>query len=156
MAAGHKKPGSGKYPLACLDSGPPPTIHHDHYVWGTCGCELCATWKARLDVHTEASDRSSGHTRSCMCGLCKDKRASLIQSLVAENIRDLWSELSWIAQMDGWNKDWTEWLMEELAKRDRSVGWWASQCSHLSMSSWCGKYHKWHSIKAQSNAKDSA
>ena len=148
MAAGHKKPGSGKYPLACLDEETPPAVHHDHYVWGTCGCKLCATWKERLDRHAEAAGKTEGHTRSCMCPLCKEKRASLIQLLVAENIRDLWSEISWIAQMEGWDSDWTEWLMEELGSRERSVGWFGSQLSHLSMASWCGKYRKWQeSIK---------
>jgi len=150
MAAGHKKPGSGKYPLACLDSGPPPTIHHDHYVWGTCGCGLCATWKNRMDIHGEAASKCEGHTRSCMCGLCKDKRATLIQLQIAENIRDLWSEISWVAQMDGWSPDWVLWLMHELADKNRSPGWYASQLAHMSMSSWCNKYHKWHEAKRNS------
>jgi hypothetical protein len=105
-----------------------------------------------MDVHEETSKKAAGHPRSCMCGLCKEKRASLIQLLVAENIRDLWSELSWIAQMDGWNRDWGEWLMEELAKKDRSVGWFASQLSHLSMSSWCNRYLKWHEAKKKEGA----
>lgn len=147
MAAGHKKPGTGKFPLACLDSGPPPTIHHDHYVQGTCACSLCTTWLNRMQIHAEAAVKSEGHARSCMCGLCKDKRATLIQLQVAENIRDLWSELSWVAGMDGWSKDWTEWLMDELSRPDRSVGWFASQLAHLSMSSWCNKYLKWHEAK---------
>ena len=100
-----------------------------------------------MDTHGEAAQRAEGHTRSCMCGLCKDKRATLIQLQVAENIRDLWSEISWVAGMDGWSPGWPVWLMEELAKKDRSVGWFASQLAHLSMASWCNKYHKWAEAK---------
>lgn len=147
MAAKHLRPGSGIYPLACLDEEKPPTVHHDHYVWGTCGCKLCATWKERLDLHAEAAQAAEGHNRSCMCKMCKAKRATLIQLLVAENIRDLWSEISWIAQGEGWSADWPEWLMEELRDPTRSVGWYSSSCSHYPMAFWTNRYAKWKENK---------
>ena len=144
MAAKHKRPGSGRFPLACLDDGPPPAIHGDHYVWGTCPCGLCATWKERLDLHAVAAREVEDHDRSCMCKLCKIKRAALIQLLMAENIRDLWGEISWIAQTDGWPEElWTEWLMGELEDPARSPGWWASSASHMSMSQWVVKFEGW-------------
>lgn len=143
MAAGHKKPGSGKYPLLCLDSGPPPTTHHDHYVWGSCDCALCRDWKLRLDDHDWATKQAANHPRSCMCEKCRLKRSTLIQLLVVENIRDLWSEISWVAMMDQWEGDWVEWLMEELSDPARSVGWFASQLSHQSMLTWQNRYFAW-------------
>ena len=137
----------GRFPLACLDTGPPPASHQDVYDRGSCDCPLCQEWMRRSACYAWSLDLSAGHPRSCMCNVCNEARTNGIALLVAENIRDLWSELSWAATQEGWRADWVVWAMEELADPARSPGWWASQLTHLSMSYWYRKWENWLALK---------
>ena len=130
----------GRYPLACLEVERPPVQHYDAYDLGSCNCRLCQEWLLRNEAYQWALRATEGHPRSCMCPACDEARTASIALLVAENIRDLWSEISWAAAQEGWRADWGDWFYEELSDLARSPGWWASQLTHLPMSYW---YHRW-------------
>lgn len=86
-----------------------------------------------------------GHDRKCGCEACYEARTAEIAKLAAENIRDIWSELSWAAGQEGWALEWMDWFYEELADPERSVGWWSSQATHKMMGFWYMRFEKWKS-----------
>lgn len=94
---------------------------------------MCSEWYLRLIRHDRA--KKSGQT--------PEIRRTLVELMVVENIRDIWSELSWAAQMEHWPDEWMEWAMSEFADPDRSVGWWGSQAAHHPMRFWYIRWACW-------------
>lgn len=137
-----KRPGSGRFPIALLDNGKPPHPHGDKYGVGACDCALCSEWYRRLLVHAETTRIAKEHG-GCGCVTCSSTRLTLMDLMVVENIRDIWSELSWAASTEGWNPLWQDWIMEEFADPERSVGWWASQAAHHPMKYWYVRWDVW-------------
>jgi hypothetical protein len=133
----------GRFPLACLEIERPPEVHYDAYERSGCDCRLCQEWLLRSNTYVMAVRKTVGHPRSCMCEACDDVRTASIALLVVENIRDLWSELSWAAAQERWGPEWMIWAYEELADPSRSPGWWASQLTHLPMSFWYLRWRVW-------------
>lgn len=148
-----KPPQSGQqkvtrlYPLPQLADQPLPADHYDPFGEPACECWLCVEWRERLEAADAASKAVTGHSRSCMCEGCRERRRREIRLLVAENIRDLWTELCWAAWMEGWDQAWTRWALEELTSPDKPIGWWSSQVTHMPMAFWYARWDGWRKAR---------
>lgn len=137
------------YPLACLEVETPPREHGDPFEPDPCKCLLCQTWRERLAKAAESTALCALHGRSCFCSDCKVKRKDQIALLIAENIRDIWTEFSWIAKTRGWDVDWPEWLMEELGDSGRGLGWYSSQMTHMTLGWWTARWELWRRARGR-------
>lgn len=136
------------YPLPQLETEPLATDHHDPFgPKMPCQCWLCVEWHVRLDECDTASRVVLGHPRSCMCEGCRERRRREIRLLVAENIRDLWTELCWAAMMEEWDTAWVEWAMAELLSPERTIGFWSSQVTHYPMAYWYARWDAWRKTR---------
>lgn len=91
-----------------------------------------------------AKERMAGHQRSCVCAeVCEVARTAQISLQIAENIRDLWGELSWMAAEKGWGPAWMDWFYEELEMPSRTPGWWSSRATHQPMGYWYLRWERW-------------
>ncbi len=135
------------WPLAKLETDPLPIDHGDPYGPPRCQCWLCEEWRARLEIAGAASKKAQGHSRSCMCEVCQEKRRTEINLLVVENIRDLYSELSWVAGLEQWDESWIEWFLEEISNPEKTKGYWSSQSTHMPMAHWLAKWDSWRKAR---------
>lgn len=135
--------GRKSWPIPELETKQLPKDHADPFGPPICGCWLCAEWQRRQLMAAKASSPCAGHARSCMCDLCQERRRREILLLIVENIRDIWTELSWCAMEEQWDRRWTEWALEEFSAPSRSRGWWSSQSTHYPMAYWYARWDAW-------------
>lgn len=142
-----KESSAPRWPLEQLAKGHPPLAHYDPFGKPACECWLCLEWEKRICAAHEVSVSVSSHNRSCMCEVCRERRHREINLLIAENVRDIWTELCWCASEEQWDSAWVKWAMEELSDPSRSRGWWSSQSTHYPMAYWYARWDAWRKAR---------
>jgi hypothetical protein len=126
-------------------------LHFDYpAIDDTCDCLLCVDWRAKRAVYAQLLSVVDNHPRSCMCGDCAAMRRVRTSYHAAVNKRDLWSEMTYLANGKAWGEFVLSWLGSEINDPKRGDGWWEGRAPYYSLGYWLNRAHHCRVISSRS------
>ena len=109
--------------------------HHEFSISLECECYFCSKWRRWLETRKRAEAASKGHKPGCSCKLCKLTLYTRQSTLAAELRLNVWIELSWYAELEGW----AGWETQAIRATDKPDRWWITDGQYRTMDYWLGQ-----------------
>lgn len=123
-------------------------LHHFNYpvLNVECECHFCTDWRAKRTEFEKWKRLTAGHSRSCYCWRCCNRREANIGYSASSNKRDVYSELSWYASGNSMYGPYLmKWIDEALKREDSSRdGWWSTRSVCYPLSHFLIKFQTAH------------
>jgi hypothetical protein len=107
-----------------------------------CDCDVCSAWKLGRSMADSAAGTRPLHHPTCHCQACRPAHQANYVLQALNSRRDLWIEGSFHASLHRYGPTYMEWLAEEMADKDRTMGWWANEATRHPMSFWFERFEQ--------------
>lgn len=120
--------------------GPASSYIRSHAVFAqslVCECPLCSDWRRWVDLCHRAEAATKDHPQKCSCKLCGMLTRGRHSALAAELRLNTWIELSWYAELEGWDEGWAERAIKLISQPDK---WWMLTGQYRPIGVWLDEF----------------